>query len=38
MLIKYHVRLTDDEREMLEALIKQDKPRVAQHTFCSLRV
>ncbi len=31
MLIKYHVRLTDDERVMLETLIKRDKPRVAQH-------
>lgn len=31
MLIKYHVRLSDDERSMLEALIKQEKPKVAQH-------
>ena len=31
MRIKYHVRLTDDERAMLEALIKQEKPKVAQH-------
>lgn len=31
MLIKYHVRLTDDERTMLESLIKQEKPKVAQH-------
>ena len=31
MPIKYHVRLTNDERTMLETLIKQDKPRVAQH-------
>ncbi len=31
MSIKYHVRLTDNEREMLEALIRQEKPRVAQH-------
>ena len=31
MRIKYHVRLTDDERAMLEALIKQERPKVAQH-------
>ena len=31
MRIKYHVRLTDDERAMLEGLIKQEKPKVAQH-------
>lgn len=31
MLIKYHVQLTEDERAMLEALIKQEKPKVAQH-------
>ena len=31
MRIKYHVRLADDERAMLEALIKQEKPKVAQH-------
>ena len=31
MLVKYHVRLSDDERSMLEALIKQEKPKVAQH-------
>lgn len=31
MSIKYHVRLTDDERTMLKNLIKQEKPRVAQH-------
>ena len=31
MLIKYHVRLSDDERSMLKALIKQEKPKVAQH-------
>ena len=31
MNIKYHVRLTDDERVMLEAMIKQEKPKVAQH-------
>ena len=31
MKIKYHVRLTDDERKMLETLVKQEKPRVAQH-------
>lgn len=31
MFIKYHVRLSDDERSMLEALIKQEKPKVAQH-------
>ena len=31
MGIKYHVRLADDERTMLEAMIKQEKPKVAQH-------
>ena len=31
MGIKYHVRLADDERAMLEAMIKQEKPKVAQH-------
>ena len=31
MRVKYHVRLTDDEQAMLEALIKQEKPKVAQH-------
>ena len=31
MGIKYHVRLSDEERSMLESLIKQKKPRVAQH-------
>ncbi len=31
MRIKYHVRLSNEERSMLEALIKQKKPRVAQH-------
>ena len=31
MSVKYHVRLDDSEREMLEALIKQEKPVVAQH-------
>ena len=31
MFIKYHVRLTEDERKILETLIKQEKPRVAQH-------
>ena len=31
MGIKYHVRLVDDERAMLEAMIKQEKPKVAQH-------
>ncbi len=31
MWIKYHVCLSDDERSMLEALIKQEKPKVAQH-------
>ena len=31
MGIKYHVRLSDEERSMLEALIKQKKPKVAQH-------
>ena len=34
MSIKYHVLLTDDERAMLEALIKQEKPKVAQHKKC----
>ena len=31
MAIKYHVRLTDDERIELQNLIKQEKPRVAQY-------
>ncbi|WP_157673398.1 helix-turn-helix domain-containing protein, partial [Endozoicomonas ascidiicola] len=31
MNVKYHVRLSDDERSMLEALIKQEKPIIAQH-------
>ncbi|OED41263.1 hypothetical protein ACH42_14425 [Endozoicomonas sp. (ex Bugula neritina AB1)] len=31
MSVKYHVRLDSSEREMLEALIKQEKPVVAQH-------
>ena len=31
MTIKYHVRLSAEERSMLEALVKQEKPRVAQH-------
>ena len=31
MSVKYHVRLDDSERGMLEALIKQEKPVVAQH-------
>ena len=31
MSVKYHVRLDDSEREMLEALIKQEKPVVAQY-------
>ena len=31
MGIKYHVRLSDEERSMLEVLIKQKKPKVAQH-------
>ena len=31
MTIKYHVRLNEDERSMLEALIKQEKPKVAQY-------
>ncbi|MGI9283590.1 MAG: helix-turn-helix domain-containing protein [Endozoicomonas sp.] len=31
MTIKYHVRLSEDERSTLEGLIKQEKPRVAQY-------
>ena len=31
MAIKYHVRLSEDERSMLEGLIKQEKPKVAQY-------
>lgn len=31
MAIKYHVRLSEGERSMLEGLIKQEKPRVAQY-------
>lgn len=31
MAIKYHVRLNEDERSMLEKLIKQEKPKVAQY-------
>ena len=31
MGIKYHVRLADDELAMLEGMIKQEKPKVAQH-------
>jgi transposase len=31
MSIKYHVRLSDEERAMLARLIKQEKPKVAQH-------
>ena len=31
MAVKYHVRLSDDERTMLEKLIKQEKPRIAQY-------
>ncbi len=31
MTIKYHVQLSGDERSMLERLIKQEKPKVAQH-------
>lgn len=31
MSIKYHVRLTDDERTELKTLVKQNKPRVAKH-------
>ena len=34
MGIKYRVRLADDERAMLEAMIKQEKPKVAQHKKC----
>ncbi|MCW7552788.1 hypothetical protein NX722_09055 [Endozoicomonas gorgoniicola] len=31
MAIKYHVRLSEDERLMLKRFIKQEKPRVAQY-------
>ena len=31
MAIKYHVRLTDQERSELDNLVKQKKPRVAQY-------
>jgi transposase len=31
MTIKYHVRLSEEERSILERLIKQEKPKVAQH-------
>ncbi len=31
MTIKYHVRFSDNERSMLEELIKQEKPGVAQY-------
>ena len=31
MSIKYHVRLTDNERTELKALVKQEKPGVARH-------
>ena len=31
MTIKYHVRLSEDECSMLKRLIKQEKPKVAQH-------
>ena len=31
MAIKYHVRLTEEERIRLDSLVKQEKPRVAQY-------
>lgn len=31
MTIKYHVRLSKNERSMLEGFIKQEKPKVAQY-------